>query len=252
MIKEVDLDGKPSIVKVDVLTGRREKIWIKVKDKNRPNTYYTKRFGYVDGKKSFFVNMPQAPEEALVIVYNDRNGLVKADRSFKTRIGVKPLKATPPKMSKKTKAFVKFAQEFAEECGYLAYSEEGVTYKSNNKEYRIDYFDVIRNQRGRQLNTPARISQINGKIEVSAKQFLKYSIPMRMSILLHEYAHFYLNKSPHSEIEADENALRLYLGLEYPKIDIMNVFINVFKRSPSENNKKRFQLLEKYIKTQQE
>ena len=75
---------------------------------------------------------------------------------------------------------------------------------------------------------------------------------MRMSILLHEYAHFYLNKSPHSEIEADENALRLYLGLEYPKIDIMNVFINVFKRSPSENNKKRFQLLEKYIKTQQE
>ncbi len=29
---------------------------------------------------------------------------------------------TPPPMSKKTKAFVKFAQEFAEECGYLSSS----------------------------------------------------------------------------------------------------------------------------------
>ncbi len=62
---------------------RREKIWIKVKDKNRPNTYYTKRYGFVDGKKSFFVNMPQAPEDAKVIVYNDELGLGRRDRSFK-------------------------------------------------------------------------------------------------------------------------------------------------------------------------
>jgi hypothetical protein len=252
MIREVDLDEKPSVIKVDVLTNRREKIWIKVKDKNRPNTYYTKRYGYVNGKKSFFVNMPQAPDEALVIVYNARSGLVKGDGSFRVRIGVKPLKATEPKMSKKTKSFVKFAQEFAEECGYLTYSEEGVTYRSNNGKFRIDYFDTIRNSKGKKINTPARISQVNGKIEISASRFLKYSIPMRMAILLHEYAHFYLNKSPHSEEEADEHSLRLYLGLEYPKIDILNVFLNVFKKSPSESNKRRFELLEEYIRTQQE
>jgi hypothetical protein len=229
MIKYIDTDGKPSVLKIQVATNHEEKIWIKVADKERENTYYTKRFGYVDGQKSFFVNMPQAPEISEVMVYNDRNGLVKGDTSFKVRIGKKPLKATQPKMSKKTRAFVKFAQEFADECGYLSYSKEGDIYRSNNGQFRIDYFDVIRNSKGRGLETPARISQVSGKIEVSARQFKRYTIPMRMAILLHEYSHFYLNKQPHSEVEADKNGLYLYLGLEYPKIDIINVFLNVFK-----------------------
>jgi len=252
MIKEVELNNKPSVIKIDLLTRGKEKLWVKVADKDRKNTYYTKRFTYVDGSKELYVNLPQAPDEALVIVYNDRNGLERGDKSFKVRVGTKPLKRTLPKMSKKTKAFVKFMQEFCDEAGYLASSKEGDTYRSNNGQFRIDYFDAIRNSSGKVLNTPARISQVNGKIEVSAKQFVKYTIPMRIAILLHEYSHFYLNRKPHSEKEADKNGLAIYLGLEYPKIDIINVFLNVFKRSPSQQNKERFDLLENFIKENQD
>ena len=46
------------------------------------NTYYTKRYSFVNGKQTFFVFMPQAPEDALVMIYNSENGLMHNDKSF--------------------------------------------------------------------------------------------------------------------------------------------------------------------------
>ena len=250
MVKKIQLDDKPTKLKIVVETFSNEKIWIKVRDANRKNTYYTQRYSFVNGKQSFFVYMPQAPEDALVMVYNSENGLMRNDESFKVlSIKPMPLKLPPVKASKKTKAFIKFAQEFSDECGYLSASPQGDTYKSNNGKFRIDYFDIIRShQTGKVVRTPARISQVSGKIEVSAEQFRKYTIPMRMAILLHEYSHYYLNKNPSNESEADINGLKLYLQIGYPKIDIYNVFLNVFKRSPSIQNKDRFKKLDKMVK----
>lgn len=250
MVKTIKLNDKPSKIKVVIETSYREKIWIKVKDPNRKNTYYTNRYGFVEGKEEFFVLMPQAPTEAQVIVYNDNNGLLRVDNSFKvTEIKAFDYKVPTPNFSKKTNAFVKFAQEFSDECGYLSASRKGDVYRSNNGKYRIDYYDIIRSyQTGVRIPTPARISQKNGRIEVSAEQFRKFTIPMRMAILLHEYSHFYLNTNPSSEIQADLNSLNIYLKLGYPKIDVYNVFLNVFKTAPSQRNKKRFQKLDAFIK----
>jgi len=249
MIKKIDLYEKPTKLKIVIESPYKEKIWIKVKDANRKNTYYTKRYAFVEGKEVFFVMMPQAPDVALVGIYNDNNGMLRNDTSFKATISKEPLNIPPLKASKKTKSFIKFAQEFSDECGYLSASKQGHIYKSNNGRFRIDYFDVIRSKNsGKNIKTPARISQLNGKIEVSAEQFRTYTIPMRMAILLHEYSHYYINKSPSDEVEADLNGLRLYLKLGYPKIDIYNVFLNVFKRSPSEQNKRRYKKLDKLVK----
>ena len=71
---------------------------------------------------------------------------------------------------------------------------------------------------------------------------------MRMAILLHEYSHYYLNTNPSDESQADLNGLNIYLKLGYPRIDIYNVFLNVFKRSPSKENKKRFEKLDRFVK----
>ena len=173
MIKKIQLDDKPTKLKIVVETFSKEKIWIKVRDANRKNTYYTKRYSFVNGKETFFVFMPQAPEDALVMIYNSENGLMRNDKSFNViEIKPLPLKLPPVKASKKTKSFIKFAQEFSDECGYLSASAQGDTYKSNNGKFRIDYFDIIRShQTGRVVRTPARISQVSGKIEVSAEQF---------------------------------------------------------------------------------
>ena len=250
MIKRVQLDDKPTKLKIIIQTFSKEKIWIKVSDDDRKNTYYTKRYSFVSGKETFFVYMPQAPEDAIVKIYNSENGLMRRDETFKVlEVTPLPLVLNPIKASKKTKSFIKFAQEFADECGYLSATKGGDVYKSNNGKFRIDYFDVIRSHKTKQVvKTPARISQITGKIEISAEQFRRYTIPMRMAILLHEYSHYYLNKNPSNEVEADLNGLKLYLQIGYPKIDVYNVFLNVFKKSPSMQNKNRFVKLDKVVK----
>jgi hypothetical protein len=250
MRKKIELDDKPSKLKIVIQTFSKEKLWIKVEDADRKNTYYTNRYAFVDGKQSFFVYMPQAPEDAIVTIYNDLNGRIRRDDTFKVlEVSSTALILPPLKASKKTKSFIKFAQEFADESGYLSATKSGDIYKSNNGRFRIDYFDVIRSHKTKRVvKTPARISQITGKIEVSAEEFRRYTIPMRMAILLHEYSHYYLNKNPSNESEADLNGLRLYLQLGYPKIDIYNVFLNVFKSSPSLQNKARYEKLDKLVK----
>jgi len=249
MVTKLTLNEQPTKLKIVIETKFKEKIWIQVRDANRKNTYYTKRYGFVDGKEEFVVLMPQAPMEAIVMVFNDNNGMIRNDSSFKvSEVVATPYKVPRYNFSKKTQAFVKFAQEFSDACGYLSSSPQGDVYMSNNGKYRIDYFDQIRNVNGVVLKTPARISQVNGRIEVSAEQFRGMTIPMRMAILLHEYSHFYLNKNPSNEVEADLNGLNIYLKLGYPKIDIYNVFLNVFKTAPSEPNKRRFEKLDKFVK----
>ena len=230
MVSKLTLNDKPSVIKIVIETKFKEKIWIQVRDANRKNTYYTKRYGFVDGQETFKVLMPQHPQKRLWWCLT------------------LPYKLPRNNFSKKTQAFVKFAQEFCDECGYLSSSPQGDVYMSNNGKYRIDYLDTIRNVNGVVLKTPARISQVNGRIEVSAEQYRGMTIPMRMAILLHEYSHFYLNRNPSNEVEADINGLNIYLKLGYPKIDIYNVFLNVFKTAPSEANKKRFDKLDKFVK----
>ena len=256
MIKKIKLDRQPTTLKIVVATKRKEKIWIKVADTTKPNTFYIKRYSNVKGKKTFFVNMPIAPEVASVIVYNARDKFNEYDKTFKV-VGIKklPLKLSKPliKISKRTKAFVRFAEEFSEQAGYLPASKQGDIYRSNNGKFRIDYFDIIRSKNdNRIIGTPARISQLTGKIEVSAKAFRKYTIPMRMAILLHEYSHYYVNKVPSDETEADINGLKIYFTRGYPKISAYNVFLNVFKTSPSMQNKNRYDILDNFIRQYKE
>jgi hypothetical protein len=254
MIRKIRLNEKPTTLKIVIETNGEQRIWLKVKDANRKNTFYTKRFSDINGRQSFFVRLPQAPEVAKVIVYNDKTGRGRRDFGFRVlSITEVPLKTTPIKMSKKTKSFVKFAQEFCDECGYLSSSPTGHTYRSNNGKFRIDLFDKIRSKKSKKvIGTPARISQLTGKIEVSKAMFKRYTIAMRMAILLHEYSHFYLNRVPSDESEADINGLKIYLSLGYPRIDAYNVFLNVFKKSASEQNLHRYEKLDSFIRNFEE
>jgi|TARA_R110000822_G_scaffold47109_4_gene125155 hypothetical protein len=251
VIERIKCGKQPLAIELIIATRRKTKIWIKVADRNKKNTFYFTRFADIDGKRRFVINMPISPEVADVIVYSAKRGLVRKDSSFRVlKIKKIPLVVNSlKKLSKKTLSFVKFAEEFCNECGYLPASVNGDTYRSNNGKFRIDYFDVIRTSgTDKELGTPARISQLTGKIEVSAKAFRKYTIPMRMAILMHEYSHYYENEVPSDESEADINGLKIYFSRGYPKISAYNVFLNVFKRSPSVQNKNRFDKLDSFIR----
>ncbi len=250
MIKKIKTNGKPTTLEIRIQSRKEIKIALIVSDAEQKNTLYTKRTGVVNGIVSFFVRMPQSPNVAKVVVFNKAKGLMRRDNSFRVlSITQVPLRTTDLPMSKQTKAFVKFAQEFAEDSGILSATKDGERYKSNNGKFIIDYYDVIRSKMsGMPMSTPARISQINGRIEVGKNKFKNYTIPMRMAILMHEYAHFYLNRNPSDESEADINGLRIYLSLGYPRIDAYNVFLKVFRKAPTSQNLDRYEALDSFIK----
>ena len=74
---------------------------------------------------------------------------------------------------------------------------------------------------------------------------------MRMGILLHEYSHKYKNPKMgleiSNEIGADINALYIYLGLGWSKVDIITVFAKVFLKAQTEGNIKRMRKIMEYI-----
>ena len=75
---------------------------------------------------------------------------------------------------------------------------------------------------------------------------------MRMVILLHEFSHKYMNpkigKEISDEVSADINALNIYLSLGYPHIEAQYAFLKVFKGANNAFNKKRYLILDDFIK----
>jgi hypothetical protein len=259
---------KQTTINAYVVTKTPQKITIVAYDKKKKNTQYLNHYGMVDRKspdglyrRKFEVLMPQSPDELKVVIYNNSNFdkktgkfKVRKDPTFKVeKFGVSKLRKWEIWMNQHTQDFVKFAQDFAENAGVLTSWEEGGKtdtaglYQSDNKKFKIRYYDVIRNKEGKALTTPARISNKTAIIEVSKKAFAKYSVAMRMMILLHEYSHFYLNKNMENEIQADLNGLYVYLGLGYSPIEAHRAFLYVFNNADTEGNALRYKMIEKYI-----
>lgn len=243
------------MLKITVKTDSPQKIHMIVKDANRPNTYYTNRFNTVRGIENFFIRLPQSPKTAIIIIFNDRtkNNEGFSLKPYKNTTGdVLPFEILPLNTqisafdfsNQKLASFLAFAQDFCDKAGYLSTGY----YLSPDGIYHIKYDDIIRSiATGKELNTPARINSKTGLIQISKSAFSKYTIPGRFAILLHEFAHFYSNKDMKDEIEADFHAATIYLGLGYPRVEILNVFANVFDGADHEYNRLRFDKMKEFI-----
>ena len=243
---QIPCDGEASKLVIKLSVARPQKVRIMVFNPDRPNTYYTNRVKTVQQNGEFEVRMPQNCNTVSLRVASESGvtNEIKILSVDKKKLDQYSNCYSDPKVL----SFVKFAQDFCEKCSILSTKGDGgfVSYYSNDGKYRIDYFDVITEQ-GRALATPARCSNVNGRMEVSKKHFVAYTVPMRMAILLHEFSHFYLNVITQDEIEADLNALKIYLGLGYPVIEAHMSFLNVFKGTPSQQNKERYQYIKSFI-----
>lgn len=240
---------KPCTIMVKIATAMPKKIYIKVKDKTRPNTVFTNRYCTIEGQKNLYVRMPIAPEKCDVIIMSDAELAGQVDKAYKI-LDMKKLplkrKLTAFNHANPTiRKFVRFAEEFSAKAGYI--SANGSIYTSDDGSFRIDYLDDIVDETGKVLKTPARISRSKGIIEVSKAKFKDYTVPMRMAILLHEFSHYYLNTDMANETEADLNGLLIYLGLGYPRVDAYNVFTTVFITAPNEINENRMRIIDDFI-----
>lgn len=189
--------------------------------------------------------MPQSPNEIKLEIFN-----ISKDKNSQ---GIKVLEIQPMSLNynisvvgienKDTVSFLKLAQEFSERASYLSPGY----YLSEDGKFVINYLDTILNNKGMELSTPARINISTGQIQVSKKIIKNYTVPGVMAILLHEYSHVYLNSRASDEVEADLNAARIYLGLGYPRIELMNAWANVFYKADTPGNRDRWNKVKNFI-----
>jgi hypothetical protein len=244
-------DGKEATLLIVITAPRPVELKVMAQHPKKRNTFYTNRIVKAkQGTQNVFIRMPQSPQITFVSVYNKAHGNQKkgVDKSFDiVDFKILPLekKLNLFDFRKKTiKDFVKFAQEFSENAGIISTG----TYMSDDGKFRIDYLPyIVSDDTKKKMRTPLRISKDTGRIEIAKERYVNYTIPMRMMIMLHEFAHFYVNRDSSNEYEADYNALLIYLGLGYPRIEAFQAWHEVFFTSPSEGNQERWDKIEKFI-----
>ncbi len=240
---------------LDFVTHTPEKIRVVTKDNSKPDTVYSDRIIQVDGKRTCFVSFPISPETLSLEVFNvNAPGAMDPDPSFTVKVRAEPLRDYLIAVDAETAAFLEFNNWFCENAGWLSATRQDGSpsiYTSKNGMFTIKYMDVIRDASGKEMGTPARVGHTTGTMEVAAKYFRPYTIPMRHIILDHEFSHKYRNPkltwAINDEIGADINALYYYLGRGFSKIDAIWVYTEVFYKANSPENMKRMAVIWDFI-----
>ena len=234
---------------IKVKTFSPEQICIVVEDAEQANTMFTNRICTVKGDDCFYVNLPVCGHKTLIHIFNEKNGNVGIglDDTFLVKsISILPLEKTLHRIDYSNpymKSFINFATRFSYNAGWL---QDGV-YVSDDKVFEIIYNNQIMDNDTQVSETPARIEIDTGIIELSREKFVPMTVPNRVAILLHEFAHIFVNENMDDEVEADLNALNIYLSLGYPRIEAFEVFTQTFMDTPSDENKNRFDYIKNFI-----
>lgn len=232
-------------------------ICVEAFDPKKPMTYYYKRKVRVTSEFPFDLKFPLTPKVLEIKIYNNSNGNVRdgQDTTFSvTKFEPVKLKTNPLWQSNNDQSFIHFASQFSENASILSSGVRRPSiYRSNDAKFTIDYYDNILDKKtGQIINTPARIGHTTGIIEVSKSDFIEYTVPMRMIILLHEYSHKYkneeINRAIEDETSADICALSMYLSLGFSEVEAQRAFLTVFKGANNKMNEKRYLILNDFIK----
>jgi len=247
--EQINSNNEKFSIHVGIKCEGKKNIRVCVKDKGRINSNYVDRQIEVNGSRKIFFNFPVTPKTLVLMVANVDDPTDKNIQITTIRTALRDFNIW---LDSDTQDFLSLSIPFAQVCGFETATGNGRLFTTNDKKYQIKYFDIIRDYKtGRTLNTPARIGHQTGRIEIAKVKFDKYTIPMRMAILLHEYSHVFRNPKIGLEIKnevgADINALYIYLGLGFSKIDAICVYANVFLKAQTKGNIERMRKIMDYI-----
>ncbi len=233
----------------NIKSPSKKKFRIVASDK-KVNSKYADRIIEVQGERDIYLSFPVSPKELALTVTDMAN---PTGTDFQVTWTEGKIRSNTWLMDSETISFVQMAIVFSQVCGFTTPpANSPKQYVSSDDLYTINYYDVIRDAKGNSLGTPARIGHSTGRIDVSKVRFDKYTIPMRIIILLHEYSHVFKNPKQGRPIEdetnADLNALHIYLSLGFSKVDAISVFANVFYSAQNEQNINRMRVIMNYIR----
>ena len=246
---KINTNFDPLIYQISVKTDSEQPIRVIAYDAMQTTTVFTDRVKNVNGNYTFYVRMPQCGLKTEIIVYNDNVGIITdgLDKTFKILDQKKlPLEhdiISIVDLTRDERSFVRFAQRFAYNASVMP---TGV-YKSDDGKFTIQLLDEIVDENGDVIPTSFRISVDDGTIQASKSMIKHYTVPIVFLLLMHEYSHCYLNNDVDNELEADLNALNIYLGLGYPYIDSIWALAITFEGNQTSQNEMRWEYCNKYI-----
>jgi len=172
-----------------------------------------KHFNGQHGYREIQIPFPLAPEFMMINIWDVNN--IGVDTFKLSKFKIEKMETRVVIEHKDTHDFIPFANWFSQNAGVL---DTGI-YDSSKYKFRIDYMNVIRNEQGLPMVTPARTSRMNGRIEASRYHFVPLSVPIRWFILVHEHKHFQI--PTRIEKEADLTALKVFLDYGFPKVEAL-------------------------------
>jgi hypothetical protein len=202
-------------------------------DSSKENTYYFAREKKVMGEELLEFPMPMTPNVLTIEIE-------KLQNTYGGNFSIVEVKAVELASSLAvfptgTYDFAQFAMRFSLKAGYL----KSDFYVSKDENHVIWYKNNIDTS-----GTPAKINRRTGVVKVAVDRFRKYTIPMRVFILLHEYYHWRFATT--DEVKADMSALRTYLQLQFPKSEANYAMTRIFPDTPF--SRMRAQKMDEYIK----
>jgi hypothetical protein len=241
-----DSNNQQATIYVNINCKKETTFRVYACDGLQPNSFYADRiFTAKPGGARIFMSFPITPLKMVLGCIDNNN---KSNEDFEISLEQRPLRKYTCWFTQEESDFIQLAENFSAICGYKMPPLDGKLYSYAG--FNIKYSPVILD-RGKVINTPARVGHKSGLIEVSAKSFKRYTIPMRMMILLHEFSHKFQNPNNGFEIGnefgADLFGLRLYLSLGYSKIDAICVFNKVFLTADTKQNDLRSRKINDYI-----
>lgn len=247
MEKVWETDNRPISLYVTIVCKGKSKFRVCASDFQK-NSNYADRTIECEDTRTIYLSFPISPAKVKINVTQ-----LDGKNDFIVNIKEKPLKRYNITVDEESAKFLKFASDFSKISGYSSAHPSGRIFSTKDGKFKIKYFPVIIDDRNNKVSsTPARIGHTTGIIEIAKLPFDRYTIPMRMMILLHEYSHVYRNPKlglPISdEVGADLNALYLYLGSGFSKVDAIYVFCNVFLKAQTPSNMNRMKKIYEYIK----
>jgi len=249
MQKIIDINNAETCLYVSIKTNKPNKFLVTANETGKKNSFYAMRTIKVQDQRTIYLSFPVSPKKITLKV----KCLKDVDNTqFVVGIKEKPLKTYNIHIDSNTSKFLDLAVPFAQICGFKMPNVNGKVYSSPDKTFNIKYYPIIKDIRsGKTFATPARIGHNSGIIEVAAYKFMTYTIPMRMMILLHEFSHKWKNPQMNlpisDEVGADINALYIYLGLGWSKVDAIKVYADVFLKAQTPSNIDRMRKIMNYI-----
>jgi len=246
--QQYDSGNKKFSILVNITCPTKKKIRVWAEENGKPNSKYVDREIIVDGQRSIYFSFPLSPKTLFIGALNSDN---PKDDDFKVTLIETKLRDYNIWLDSDTEQFLKLGTTFCQICGYEKGTPNGRIFKNDNGKFRIRFYDAIRDIAGKPISTPARVGHQTGIIDIAKIKYDKYTVPMRMMILLHEFSHKYKNPKIglkiSDEVGADINALYIYLGMGFSKIDAICVYANVFLKAQTPSNIDRMRKICDYI-----